>query len=745
MSRELLKIDKTSQDQFYDALCRVGLFLVVVLFFLPSLPYDFLNWDDHQYIHRNPWLLAFHSQNIIGIFTHSYFLNYHPLTMLSYMVDFQLYGYEASRFRFGNIILHGLTVVVGFGILRFVGVSRLLAGLTMLYFAVHPLRIESVVWISERKDVLCGLFYLVAFRLYLGTKKTEGRRQFLYYVGCFCCFLLALFSKAMAITFPFVLICYDLVIERKVGKPQVFFYLIGIASSVSIAWLNLQSQSGAIGETVPLISRIRVVFCAPMHYTMETLFPIQLSPLYPHEFSPAFSVFRSIRGLIFSLTMGMMALVCFWRLRWFSFGLFSAVIVLAPVSGIVAFGSAWVADRYSYLPTFFLLMGLVVVLQSRWDEWQLGRKRIFVWLFIVYLLICSAFALQYMPHWKNSEALWSRVLDLYPDSKIGQLNVAHSRLKKDRKAVGAEAGAIADKVQSLEPARAIEAYTLLQEGEVDQALTAAKAITDQNISLKWQLRVLHEGGRGKEAVELADELSQSPEGIDPEILAYIALILAEAKVDGKAGDLLDQITQPTMKGTFARGILAESAMGRGDKDQAEEQALKGLLIFPAEFKSVQTLGQIYEENGNSSGALKVYKRSAFHPAVTPLTKTFSLVMMGKIYQQQGEMDQAQHCFDQAFGFSRLDEEGELSLEDYHYLGYLAEEAGNFEVAGSLYSDILKRAPGHLDALLGVAFVQMRQGNHAGAIETLEKAVEEHPESIEAKQNLELLRTKYQPK
>jgi hypothetical protein len=335
------------------------LFLAAVAIFLPSLHYEMLNWDDEYYVLSNPWLLNFSWGNITGLFTHSYFSNYHPLTMISYMVDFQLWGYEPAGYRAVNLVLHGATVVIGYLLLRALGGARWLSFFLMLFFAVHPLRLESVVWISERKDVLAGLFYTLALLFWVkGSRTTESHHSRAWITAAVVAVVLSLFSKAMAVSFPFVVFLHDMLLHRDRVKPRVPVYLLLVALSVLFMWANMQAQTEARADWVPLSWRIKVAAFAPVHYGWKTLLPVGLSPLYPFELRPTQHWWAVVLAVVVNLIALAAVILCWKRRPLVAWGLLSAAIVLGPVSGIITFGAAWAADRYSYLPTLVLLAGL---------------------------------------------------------------------------------------------------------------------------------------------------------------------------------------------------------------------------------------------------------------------------------------------------------------------------------------------------------------------------------------------------
>ncbi|MEO8376470.1 MAG: hypothetical protein ABI579_02275, partial [Candidatus Sumerlaeota bacterium] len=552
-------------------------FLVALLAFAHSIPFEFLNWDDHTYIQKNAWLLNLSWKNASGVFAHSYFSNYHPLTMLSYMVDFHYFGYEPAGYRFGNILLHAGTALVSFAVMRVMSAQRVVAAAFAILFSVHPLRIESVVWISERKDVLCAFFYMLSFLLWAVPVRKRFASITLW--GCLLCGILALLSKAMAISLPCIFILYEILFRKKFALSRAALCALLTAGSVAIAIANHAAQETALIAGYPLWERMKVASWAPVHYTLKTLLPFNLSPLYPFESRPTQNVIPVLLGFLFSTGLAATALACWRRGPAVTFAILGGSVVLAPVSGIVAFSAAYAADRYSYLPTLIFFVGAAVFISPLIRN---ARTKVrFVIASIALCLVLEAVSLTLLTHWKNSQTVWERVLAIYPESRKAQLNAFHAKTLSDKQG-GIDEVAAAE-LRDFTQASELSASAALKKRDFAAAMKEARAIADKPVSLYWQARIARETRDVNAIKSIATEMASERQAT-PEQRAEIALSLATVGETSQARELMSTIDVPTVSGAFA---WAQIASQTGNAVARVEYAENALDIFPAEFNALQ--------------------------------------------------------------------------------------------------------------------------------------------------------------
>jgi tetratricopeptide (TPR) repeat protein len=396
----------------------LALGLITLAVYWPSLSHQFLGFDDQQYVTENPSVRAGLSlQGARWAFTTFHASNWHPLTWLSHMLDWQIYGGNPMGHHLTNVLLHLANTL-----LLFVALFRLSGALwrsacVAALFAWHPLHVESVAWIAERKDVLSTFFFLLTLLAYTGYVRAseQGRGVARWYGTALGCFALGLLSKPMVVTLPFVLLLLDywpLARFRSAGiwkllrEKLPFILLSGIACSLTLAaqhqGFTVVSRAG-----LPLSQRLPHVLVAYGHYLEVTFLPRQLAAYYPYvremgwwQLSWAGLVLISITGLAVRFARSRPYLLIGWL--WY-------LGTLVPVIGLVQVGDQAWADRYTYIPLIGVFIAVVwgaADLGSRWASRSAGARMALGALAAaacVVLLVASARQLR---HWSDTRALF---------------------------------------------------------------------------------------------------------------------------------------------------------------------------------------------------------------------------------------------------------------------------------------------------------------------------------------------------
>lgn len=429
--------------------------LLTIFVYLPSLDNQFVTWDDPEYVYENPYIRVFNFGLIKWAFSTFYFANWHPLTWISHAIDYSIWGADPFGHHLTSVFLHSintfLVVTIVFVLwheagkrsensdesLNFKGYA--LATVTGLLFGLHPIHVESVAWISERKDVLCAFFFLLSVYLYIQyVKKTRMNHpdsltaSFTnkYYIFTLLTFILALLSKPMAVTLPAVLIILDYYPLNRTPqyslKQIIFeklpFLLISTGSSV-ITFLA-QYSGGAVKSTAgsPLLPRILIAFQSIILYIENMLWPSLLLPFYPYP-----TDIHNISIVSFEYVLYLILFIAFssvflfislkkkqhvWLAAW-SFYL----IMLLPVLGIIKFGNQSMADRYAYLPSLgpFLMFSIVLIWLlvkfANLLRYSKAHKILFLIILIPLFVFISDLTLRQIYVWKNGETLWNKVLE----------------------------------------------------------------------------------------------------------------------------------------------------------------------------------------------------------------------------------------------------------------------------------------------------------------------------------------------
>ena len=423
-------------------LCLVICFIVAAAF-SPSLSNGFTNFDDTAYLTANPLVRSLAPANIKQIFTttrpHTLFS---PLVTLTFALEYQLWELDPRGYHAVNLFLHILNALLVFFLIRNVSRSPATAFFTSLLFAIHPLRVESVAWVTERKDLLFTLFFLLALQCYIRYLKKDSGRD---YLATLLLFAFAILAKISALVLPAVLLLMDWKFESRISKKRwlekipfaVILLLFAISSWNSVQAFSVQysgQYSGGLHQVIMKNSLWTIPF-----YLQKTIWPSRLSAHYPTDmrfFMPSlwFSIFYSI-----ILIGGSFLLLKKFRREWlWGWGFF--LIALLQVFGLV-----WhffpVANRYSYLPAIglsYILVMAVFLISGKLARWKKLRS---LWAVIAisalaYLGTASFARCQV---WKDSISLWNDVIGKYP-----MIPLAYNNRAAALKAAGRLDEALAD-------------------------------------------------------------------------------------------------------------------------------------------------------------------------------------------------------------------------------------------------------------------------------------------------------------
>lgn len=405
---------------------ELAILLLGLAAFAGTLRFGFTSWDDNLYVTENPHIQDLSLDGILGLFTRFEVCNYHPLTLLSYRIEYALAGFDAALYHFDNVVLHALAGLLAFRLLRrWIG-AEVPAFLGSLFFLIHPLRVESVVWISERKDVLCVVFYLAALLAY-PERPTRGR--YLASLGLFLC---ALLSKAMAVSLPLALLLVAIrerrPLRREIELLVPFFALAALFTALGIA--AQANDSGLYGLHGSRLSTH--ILCLPLsiaHYAEKLVFPVLLSPRYCPEMPAGLVDARVLAGLALAgLAAG--AVARSFRVRGPAFlGLSFFAVSWAPASGIVA-SSTIVADRYVYLPSLglaFALAGSIERSLRVGSPWRVRPGRVGEGLLVSALAAYAVLTPLRVEVWRDPLTLWEDALRENPRNSIAhnQISVVH--------------------------------------------------------------------------------------------------------------------------------------------------------------------------------------------------------------------------------------------------------------------------------------------------------------------------------
>ena len=459
---------KFSERSRTFAIC-FGLIAIVAAAFGRAVGHQFVNFDDQSYILENPHVLA--GISIDGVkwaFTHIHSQNWHPLTTLTHMLDCSLYGVNPVGPHAENVALHAIASTLLFLVLRALTGAIWRSAFVAALFAIHPLRVESVAWVSERKDVLSALFFMLTLGAYAWYARSRSAGRMVM-VALFLA--LGLMAKPMLVTTPLVLLLLDIWPLKRISFDRLFassrrpvleklpLFALAAASCAATLW----AQHLAIGTTgyLPLRWRFNGTIDSYVQYLKQLVWPVDLIPFYPHVEGAIATWWLALEAaLLVAMTV---AVFLTRRSRPYQLvGWCWYLITLLPVIGIVQVGLQGHADRYTYLPHIGLLLGAT---------WSIAdAMRAFAWRTTI-LIPSTAAAIvglailswRQTRVWHDTETLWRHTLAIDPDS-----DVAHAGLGGILVAQGQVAAGIAhfDRALAIRPGNAAAenglavAYTL---------------------------------------------------------------------------------------------------------------------------------------------------------------------------------------------------------------------------------------------------------------------------------------------
>jgi len=382
---------------------------------------DFISYDDWNYVTQNNHIKdGLTVGGITWAFTTGYASNWHPLTWISHMMDVQLFGLRPGWHHLTNLLFHCANTILLFLVFHRMTKALWQSAFVAALFALHPLHVESVAWVAERKDVLSTLFWMLTMGIYVSY---VGRPRLTRYFGLLCCFALGLMAKPMLATLPFVLLLLDYWPLGRLGheKPaisrwsSIHFLLVekiplfAMSAISCIVTYLVQQHGGSMQalESLTMGARIANAFVSYIAYMGKTFWPTHLAILYPHPgWWPLWKVLGSVVVLI-AITVA--ALREIRKRPYVTVGWFWYLGTLVPVIGIVQVGMHSLADRYTYVPLIGLFIIVAWGVPDLLKSWP-HRKKALIALSALCLLCLSIFTYRQIGYWRNSITLYDHTL-----------------------------------------------------------------------------------------------------------------------------------------------------------------------------------------------------------------------------------------------------------------------------------------------------------------------------------------------
>jgi len=402
---------KLAKDYIWLAL----IVIFTLILFSGTLKNKFVNWDDDTYIHKNTSIQQLNVENLKKICTEPYFANYHPLTSLSYALEYHFFKLNPYAYHLTNLILHLFNIILVFIFVRKLTDKKIIPLVASFLFAVHPMHVESVAWISERKDMLYTFFYLSSLIIYLRFLKENKP---LLYVFSFFLFLFSLMSKSAAVSLPLILIFLSFFINNKLVFKDFVRSIPFFALSLVFGMITLFAQNDAIhiiniNELYHPFERILLIFFAIHFYISRFVFPFGFSAVhaFPDKEIAPFPVEFYISPIIVLVLILIIIMSKGEIKKYLIFGFFFFLFNIILVIQIIPVGDSVVSERYTYVS----YIGLSLIFAYITEKYLIEKFKILtIFIFTIYFFYLSVATYNQIKTWENSETLWTNAIEKNP-------------------------------------------------------------------------------------------------------------------------------------------------------------------------------------------------------------------------------------------------------------------------------------------------------------------------------------------
>jgi Flp pilus assembly protein TadD len=573
-----------------DVALGVALAAAVLVTYAPLVGYDFINYDDPEYVAHNPHVTGgLTLRNVAWALTGVHASNWYPLTWMSHMLDYELFGLDAGGHHATSVLLHAGASVWLFVALRSATAAAWTSALAASLFAIHPLRVESVAWIAERKDVLAVFFWTLGLWCYV---RWAARASLGRYLTLAAAFTLGLLSKGSVVTFPVACLLFDwwpLGRLAAVGGPpparsarpvplsrliaeKVPLVVLGVIGAAITIVVQRRYAGGVVIEDYPLSTRAATVVLSYARYVLKTVWPSDLAVFYPLHHGTTGEVAAA------SIALAAITTVAFVQRRvrpWLIVGWVWFLITLAPMVDIVRIGGRDLADRYTYIAS----IGLAVM--AAWsvrDAAGHPRARTIVAGAAATVVVASAVATRIqVGHWRNSITLYEHALAVTDGNDLAQYNLGVAL---------ADAGRADEAIARYREAIRIRPDYALAHGNLGKQL-AARGEIDAAIS-HYEAALRAYPGFAEAHNNLAIALEASGRNAEATVHYAEAVRLSPERPDGYYN-------------------LAAALAGQGRVDEAIAQLESALRLQPTFLEARVALGNALAQTGRTAEALREYR------------------------------------------------------------------------------------------------------------------------------------------
>jgi len=713
------------------AVCLL-LALAVWFVFGQTLRHGFVSYDDNVYVYDNPAVARGLSWNgVVWAFTHSQSVTWHPLTTLTHMLDCQLYGLHPGGHHLTNVLLHTATAILLFLTLRNMTGAFWPAAFVAGVFAIHPLRVESVAWVAERKDVLSGLFFMLTIWAYVQYVRNSCRLW--SYLMVLVLYALGLMSKPMLVTMPFILLLLDYwplqrmpgfelgVLSslsrdrqnvRRLVREKVPFLLL--AAGVSVITVLAQRKAMLPVQALSFPSRIENAFVAYATYIWQMLYPVGLAVFYPHPGNglSAWEIGLSVLALIVIST----GVVVGWRKHpYLLVGWLWYVGMLVPVTGLIQVGAQARADRYTYLPEIGLYILVAWGTVDLCRNWRHRRTLLGVAAAAILAGLLTYACLQ-TSYWKDSVTLWRHALACTADNATAESGLGLAL---------ADQGELTEAIQHYERALQlnpdyIDAHNnlgsaLVAQGRLPEAIKhferAIQLDTDYGKAQNNLGNALVAQGRPTEAVgHLVRALRLNPD--DAEVCYNLGNALVAQGNLTEAVKRYEHALQLNPDYAGAHYNLGNALAGQGKLPEAIEHYERALQLNPDDADIHNNLGNALMAQGRLTDAIRHFER-ALQLKPDDARVHFNL---GSALARQGKSAEAVEHYERALRLNPND------ASVHNNLGLALIDQGKLTEAIEHFQQALQCDPNFIEAHFNLGNALAKEGRLNDAMKHFQQAL-----------------------
>ena len=651
------------------------------------------------------------------------------------MLDCQLYGLNPAGHHLTSVLFHIANTLLLFGLLRHVTGAVWRSAFVAALFALHPMHVESVAWIAERKDVLSTFFGLLTLLAWCSYVRTSSRR---YYALALLLFALGLMSKPMLVTLPLLMLLLDYWPLRRfqlekpwrqylplVTEKLPFFVLTAIFCVVTFIVVK------AVGDVVPtgLISpaqRVAGALVAYARYLGKLFWPQNMTVFYPY--STHLPWWQVTGAALLLAIISIISLLSATRRPWLIVGWLWFMISLVPVIGLVQVGGQAIADRYTYLSAVGLFVMVAWDCADRFAHWP-GARPALVTAAALTLMGCILVSMRQLQYWRDSITLFSHAIDvttgnLVAYNDLGQALAESGKLEPARLEYATALQIDPAYAEALDNLGSV----LEQEGKFDEAISnldAALKVRPNYDQAHYNLALAY-SGQGKTAQAIAEyraTIKLNP-GYD-KALANLGLILAQQGNLTEAISLYQQAIHIAPDNAYAHNALAFALASQGDANGALQHYSDALQIKPDLEEAHENLAVLLAEHGRFDDARPHFQTALkLHPNDPGLRLEFANALLAA-----GDLNSAASQYSNALVL-----QPDYLAAHYNLAGVLTRQK-HWDAALAQYSEALRLKPDLADAHAGIAFVMVQQGNERGAIEHYRVALRLNPNLAVIQKNL----------